>query len=127
VNGFGEPLFNRIVFMLCPKLFHLLCGPLRNQSLILNLLPERGFVQVLSIVRAHNLKEFNAFNNCKLFLLADIKLFATNVVALRQFVVIFFLNHLGTSNLHRIIFVAFNGVSNPVANVYRTLIKIFHF
>ena len=36
------------------------------------------------------------------------------------------MNHFGATDLHGVIFVAFNCISNPVTNVNSSLIEIFH-
>lgn len=126
MNCFGQPLFYGIVLMLGPEFFHLLSCSLRDESWILNLLPEGWLVEVRCVIWTHDLEKLNSLNYSELFLLADIKFFARDVVAFWQFVVILLCNHFGSSNLHWITFISIDRVSDPVADVDRPLVKIFH-
>jgi len=117
MNCFREPLFNCVVLMLTPELLHLIGCSLWNQSLILNFLPERCLVKILSVVCAHDLKEFDSFNDCELFLFSNIQLFTCYVDTFRQEIVVFLGHHLGASNFHGVSLIAIDGISDPVANV----------
>ena len=117
MNGFSEPLLNCVVFVLVPESLHLISGPLRYKSLVLDLLPKRLLVQILGVVRTHYLKQLDSLNNCKLLFLADIQLFARLIVYFAEEIVIFLLYQLSSTDLHGVTFTLTDCISNPVANI----------
>lgn len=65
VDGFGQPLLDSHMFVLLPKLLHLISTSFRNASLFFNLHPEGSLVEVVCVVLAHYLEHFDSFYDFK--------------------------------------------------------------
>lgn len=99
MNSFNQPLFDSVVLVLLPKPFHLVSIPFWYKFVVFYLLPERSLGQVVGVVLANDLEEFDALHDCECLLLANAQFFAVFSLVIDAQEVVFDLNHLVASDL----------------------------
>lgn len=124
---FDKPLLDCISFILLPKVLHEIWSSLWDKSVLVDLLPKLGLVELLIVISTHDFKELKSLYNSELLLLAYVKLLTIMIVSCRcKDAVILELQHFVTAYFHWPIFVFFNASRDPLLVVNCSLVEVLH-